>query len=121
LWIGFCLEVNNFEFFRFFFKKSKQKIENKAETLPVNESWACSSQDSTNLHINIPAFASSINLIRSVMAMILVKLYKSEESEEGKVTSKIFDDQRVSLLMRFFLKTKNFQALHIQFFHIGKT
>jgi hypothetical protein len=47
-------------------------------------------------------------MICEVVSMILEKLYKSEESEEGKVTSKIFDDQRVSLLKKSFLKTKNF-------------
>ncbi|MDR2074464.1 MAG: phage portal protein [Oscillospiraceae bacterium] len=100
-----------------FFRKEKekqiekQKIENRSEPLPVDESWVSLFSGingiDVNKAMNIPAFASSVNMISSAVAMIPVKLYKSNEANvanktnetnEGKATSEVSNDQRIMLL-----------------------
>jgi HK97 family phage portal protein len=46
---------------------------------------------------NIPAFSASVNMICEAVAMIPVKLYQTEETEKGRVTTEI-NDYRTELI-----------------------
>jgi phage portal protein BeeE len=46
---------------------------------------------------NIPAFSASVNMICEAVSMIPVKLYQTEETEKGRVTTEI-NDYRTDLI-----------------------
>ncbi|MDR1627514.1 MAG: phage portal protein [Oscillospiraceae bacterium] len=85
-----------------FFRKEKKQVKNMADPLPVDGGWAALFTGingiDVNKAMNIPAFAASVNMICEALAMIPVKLYKSNETEEGKVLTEVFEDPRVPLL-----------------------